>query len=468
MKHFLTLILFINLICTLSLIHGQWHITRIDSNIDGTILDVGDIDADNDLDVVVTAGPEGRVFWYENNGDNLNWSKRTIDAGLSYPIAVFIADINGDSLQDVVSGGFFSDNVVWYENLGDSPVNWGKKTIDTNLDGASNVCVADIDGDSLPDIVASGQEADDIVWYENLGGATISWKKEIIDPNLQGALFVWIADMDGDSDLDVVATGQDTDVVVWYENDGLTPPGWSKHTIDDSLDGASIIMPGDIDADGMMDVAATSTDANVIVWYKNNLPDTNWTKYFIDDNKPGALGVELADLDGDMDLDVIAAGYESSTTWYENNLPDPIWPKYSIYSPFDGRPSGIADMDNDNDPDVVLVGKNEGIVGWCRNDIWTAIEPPFGGLPTDYTLSQNYPNPFNPATTIRYSLLNASKVKIEVFNLLGSKVTTLVNTKKPAGSHSINFNGSNLSSSVYLYRIQADDFIDVKKMVLMK
>jgi photosystem II stability/assembly factor-like uncharacterized protein len=83
-------------------------------------------------------------------------------------------------------------------------------------------------------------------------------------------------------------------------------------------------------------------------------------------------------------------------------------------------------------------------------------------------LCQNYPNPFNPSTIIKYSLPTESKVTIKIFNLLGQEIKTLVNRTESAGDHQITFNAGNLSSGIYLYRIQAGDFIQTRKMVLLK
>ena len=85
-----------------------------------------------------------------------------------------------------------------------------------------------------------------------------------------------------------------------------------------------------------------------------------------------------------------------------------------------------------------------------------------------YRLSNNYPNPFNPTTIISYSIPKQSTVTIKVFDVLGRDVSVLVNEEKPVGNYEVEFDASNLTSGVYFYRIQAGDFIDVKKMVLLK
>jgi phosphatidylinositol-3-phosphatase len=85
-----------------------------------------------------------------------------------------------------------------------------------------------------------------------------------------------------------------------------------------------------------------------------------------------------------------------------------------------------------------------------------------------YSLAQNYPNPFNPSTTIKYSIPSASRVVIKIFNILGKEVSTLVNENKEAGNYTINFNASELPSGIYLYRIDAGAFSQVRKMILLK
>ncbi|MDH3268542.1 MAG: T9SS type A sorting domain-containing protein, partial [Ignavibacteria bacterium] len=88
--------------------------------------------------------------------------------------------------------------------------------------------------------------------------------------------------------------------------------------------------------------------------------------------------------------------------------------------------------------------------------------------PFTYNLSQNYPNPFNPSTTIAWQLKNDGLVTIKVYDQLGKEVATLVNEEKAAGSYEIEFNASSLASGVYYYRINAGNFVDTKKMILMK
>ncbi len=94
-------------------------------------------------------------------------------------------------------------------------------------------------------------------------------------------------------------------------------------------------------------------------------------------------------------------------------------------------------------------------------------------LPTVFALEQNYPNPFNPTTDIAFSLPSPSSVELTVYNVIGQQVTTLVSEDMPAGNHTVTWDGRNsrggaVSSGVYFYRIQAENFVETKKMMMLK
>ena len=88
--------------------------------------------------------------------------------------------------------------------------------------------------------------------------------------------------------------------------------------------------------------------------------------------------------------------------------------------------------------------------------------------PKDYSISQNYPNPFNPSTTIIYTLPKEEMVTLRIYNILGQVVRTLVNQNQAGGTYTVNFNASDLTSGIYFYNIQAGNFNQVKKMILIK
>ncbi|MCB0294283.1 MAG: T9SS type A sorting domain-containing protein, partial [Calditrichaeota bacterium] len=112
-----------------------------------------------------------------------------------------------------------------------------------------------------------------------------------------------------------------------------------------------------------------------------------------------------------------------------------------------------------------MVNTGDGTVMVASADTFALIVPLInslddqpGSLPSEFVLEQNYPNPFNPVTFIRFALPEALPVRVEVFNMLGQPVATLVNEMKPAGYHTVSFDGSELSSGIYFYRLEAGSF----------
>jgi hypothetical protein len=89
-------------------------------------------------------------------------------------------------------------------------------------------------------------------------------------------------------------------------------------------------------------------------------------------------------------------------------------------------------------------------------------------IPNDYILYQNYPNPFNPTTTINFSVPKQSNITIKIYDALGRELNTLINGEKSAGNYSIEFNSSNLPSGIYFYRLKTAEFMQTKKMILLK
>jgi hypothetical protein len=121
--------------------------------------------------------------------------------------------------------------------------------------------------------------------------------------------------------------------------------------------------------------------------------------------------------------------------------------------------------------DILL---SEPDTGYVNADYAVLLSSNFVGIedevinPSNYKLYQNFPNPFNPSTKITYTLPKSEKVKIDVFNLLGQKITTLLNKQMPSGSHEVEFTKNDLPSGVYLYRIEAGEYQQVRKMIIMK
>ncbi|UCC78387.1 MAG: T9SS type A sorting domain-containing protein, partial [Candidatus Zixiibacteriota bacterium] len=136
------------------------------------------------------------------------------------------------------------------------------------------------------------------------------------------------------------------------------------------------------------------------------------------------------------------------------------------------EPSSVfaVDLDGDGDNDLAVANAGSDDISILINlSITTGIDnSPETSLPESFSISQNYPNPFNATTAIRYDLPEPSHVIIEIFDLLGRKVQTLVDQRQPAGHHQVTWNAKDKSSGIYFYKLKAGDYTEIRSMLLLK
>jgi hypothetical protein len=127
----------------------------------------------------------------------------------------------------------------------------------------------------------------------------------------------------------------------------------------------------------------------------------------------------------------------------------------------------VTDMIDVRESDGLVVAGTHG-KGVYSTTISTAVEEPVSQLPADFALEQNYPNPFNPVTFIRFALPSPQHVVLKIYDARGREVAKLVNERRDAGRHEVQFDAGSLPSGVYICRIQAGSFSDSKKMNFVK
>lgn len=144
---------------------------------------------------------------------------------------------------------------------------------------------------------------------------------------------------------------------------------------------------------------------------------------------------------------------------------------------YDGGTSWVYNNTGLTTPDVnyiTLIGTDlyactsNGIFKRPLQQILTSVEENGSSLPNSYSLEQNYPNPFNPSTVISYQLSEVSNVQLKVYDIIGREIAMLVNEEKLPGRYNVRFDATNLSSGVYFYKLTAGNFVETKKLVLMK
>ncbi len=153
-------------------------------------------------------------------------------------------------------------------------------------------------------------------------------------------------------------------------------------------------------------------------------------------------------------------------------------PQYQITNSVIGSGGNVISNSNNNIVSTVgeaFIGKSSNTVNQNQIGFWYAYQQSTitdveneETIPTVFKLEQNYPNPFNPSTLIKFAVPEKSNVLIKVYDILGSEVATLVNEEMDAGWYENNFNAAGLSSGVYLFRMEAGNFISTKKMIYLR
>ena len=300
----------------------------------------------------------------------ISWTRHTITDSFDGACSVHAQDINGDSLVDIIGAAFDDNAIMLWINNGGYPVSWTQQTVGANFLGACFVFAEDVDIDGDTDILASAWHGCELAWWENGGGSPITWTKHSIDAAFFNAHEITATGMDGDNDIDVLGAAALTDEIAWFENDGLSPVGWTKHLIDDNFDGARSVKAVDIDGDGLKDVVGAALLANAVTWWHNN-GDTTWSEYPIDTAFGMSHMVYSFDIDADGDSDVVAAAYTSNAiAWWRNDGGMPVqWTKQTIDGSFLGALGVyVKDLDNDGRLDVMGTADFIDDVAWWSND----------------------------------------------------------------------------------------------------
>jgi len=280
-----------------------------------------DINGDGYMDVLGAAWNAYDITWWENvGGSGTSWTEHTIDGDFDGAWSVHSADVNGDGYMDVLGAAYSAVDITWWENVGGSGTNWTEHTIDGEYDWATSVYSVDINGDGYMDVLGAAWNAGDITWWENVDGSGTSWIEHTVDGNFLGAMSVHSADVNGDGYMDVLGAARWADDITWWENVGGSGTSWTEHTVDGNFSRAWSVHSADVNGDGYMDVLGAAHNADDITWWENtDGSGTSWTEHVVDGDFDAARSVYSADVNGDGYMDVLgAAAYADDITWWEN------------------------------------------------------------------------------------------------------------------------------------------------------
>ena len=199
------------------------------------------------LSVVVLSLFVGTCQKIETEVQMLTFCSRTLDNNVHGTASVVASYLDNDGDLDILGAVYEEDAIVYWRNDGGNPLVWTKQLIDTDFQKAISVYAADIDGDDDADVLGAAAVKNEITLWRNDGGDPIQWTEHIIDTSFMGAKSVRVADFNEDHDLDVVGAAlAGNEVAIWYNNGGNAIK-WKKSTIDSTFKGAHRVQAVDMD-----------------------------------------------------------------------------------------------------------------------------------------------------------------------------------------------------------------------------
>jgi len=410
-------------------------------------IQAGDIDGDGDSDFTAWREYSYSGRWYENlDGVGGAWQEHTVWQGEYAALCGRLEDLDADGDVDVLISQEDLPNVVYFENLDGQGSSWavhvvcsaigsvylqwfGLEASDLDLDGDFDVIVAG--SDPMPEGM--------VAWIENLDGTGGSWQKHSIENSLVGANSISIEDLDGDGDRDVMATsgskfGWDENLVVWYENIDGEETVWNGHELDTTTADACDVASVDMDGDGDPDVVASDNFIGMR-WYEFSRATSGWLESSILD-PPGGSQLQWTDLSweatvppgtiltfqvrasndpADMGDWSPAFAVPGGITQY---LPEPAWYFQYRVNMMTGVPPGSPVLD-----ELLVQYDPVGIEG--------------GPDPTEPCLTVLSGNPSSGVVTLDVYLPEAGQTSLGIYDLSGRLVSEPLEGNQEAGHHEV-------------------------------
>jgi hypothetical protein len=402
-----------------------------------------DINHDGRPDVLATSWSLGDVIWWRNEGgDPVTWTRFTIDANFGGAHDAYAADLDGDGDLDVVGAAGIHNRVAWWRNQGGDPIVWERQIIASNFNGARAVHVADINRDGRLDVVATAF-ANHVTWWRNDGGDPLAWTRQDIDDAFNGGHSVWTGDVDGDGRTDVMATAYYDSTVAWWCNTGGDPIVWEEHDLTTSWINALNIRAGDVDGDGDLDILATSRELGEFAWWEASQfksggeltssvldlqgqpqsADLEWTA-----RVPEGAGLDVCIRSGADPADL---GPWSAPMTSPGPLSGPL-ERYLQYK---------IELET-GDP------ARSPVLEEVRVTYEPSMDVPGDRRSADGGFGLNVVSPARDAADIRLSVPEPSRVRLDLYDIGGRRVAALADQELPAGEHRVRVHG--LATGVYL------------------
>lgn len=335
-----------------------------------------DVDRDGDIDLVVASTNAGKLVWLDNDGDTFlpTFTLRELSDTVVGIQDIIVADIDGDGDSDLGIAQFSGDTISWFrdQTIHSSTTFPNPLELTRTSDGTYDVVLGDIDGDGDLDIVASSAYDNSIRWYEQ-NSQDGSFTARLVGNFANGPRGLHLADIDADGDLDIVSATAVDNRISWWTNLNGDGSAWFQNFANDTVLAARDVFTADLNGDGLVDILSASSGDDTIRWFQNTgVPLNNrFITRTIATNADGARSVFAADIDGDGDMDVMSASYyDDKIVWYQNIDGDGLtWAPRTISTNVDGaRSIFAADVDNDGDVDILTASTFDHSIRWFENN----------------------------------------------------------------------------------------------------
>lgn len=409
-------------------------------------------------------GVQGQLMLTEGMIEN------TISTSIGGTNNICTGDFDLDGDVDIAGVGYAEDYVSWWENINGLGTCWIEHTVCWECSSGVDIASGDLDGDGDLDLIATSYGLDTVKWFENDALCNTIWIEHIIDASFYGAYSICAADIDGDEDQDVIGSCIGSDLVVWWDNADGSGMNWLKRTVDTTVDLPSAITVEDLDNDCDKDIACVaSLDGQVCWWENENGIGTNWIKHIVDPNVNLPWDICCADVDSDGYTDIAVAALSDAISWWRNvDGIGTLWTQHIIDTGSDNVVSVFtADIDNDGDQDVVTATSISDRISWYEN---------LNGIGTEWSevlISDSLDNPSsvfcadldgNSCQDIIASEYWLTKIKWWNLNLLeidGSLESSIYDTQTEPDWEYIEWDSATPSGTSVSFQVRASDDYEI-------
>ncbi len=438
----------------------------------------GDLNGDgfHDFTVPNEDASDVRVFLNDGKGNYSNFTTYNLPSGSS-PSTNEGADFNFDGIIDFACGNIDAGTISVF--IGDGAGGFNEPVDYAAAGGVRGLTVLDLDGDGDTDIVTANREGQNITRFLNNGDGTFQAARPQ-DTGADKETTCASGDFNEDGIIDIAVgtysngyNGNPFGEIVILLGDGNG--GLYVSARRNAKGNSWMLALGDMDNDGHLDVvSANSHQNNFVLLRGDGRGELSDAETYSAGGFP--IAIDVGDLDGDGDLDLVTSNFSSADwTLYENDGTGKFINSRRFITSGAGSCAVLHDRDRDGDLDMTGIDELDDLLVLFSNPakptgITTA------GVVETFALFQSYPNPFALAASAQYSLLTipfslnkTGPVRIDLFDIRGRKVATVVQARYGTGENSVNFTPLqfNLPAGLYFYRMKFGNNVQTKKLVLL-